>query len=703
MDIKKGIYITLWIGNALLNLLYFIPIVELPAVLQVFGRLHPMVLHFPLVLLLVAFLFELYSLKKPNWKEPAEFLLASGAATAYVAALAGFLLSSNGSYAGQTFELHKWLGLATSWLATALYAGRSYLVAKKVYLPLFALSCIILIITGHKGANLTHGEGFLTAVLEEKESGMPAAEMAIYDAAIQPILEEKCMSCHNPNKQKGGLLLNTTENLLKGGESGKVLIPGDEVESKLISYLKLPINDQLHMPPKGKLQLSNDEKEILSWWVSSGASFEETLGAVPTEAPIQTMFASYFGPSTPDIDFADERTIDKLNAEGVSVKPLSEDSPYLEAYLGNRKELSLSELKKLRKVSDQLYSLDLGSSPVTKRMVKELSRHENLHRLYLDNTDASDDFLSPLKKLKKLEYLNLYGTQVSKKGVDQLLSKLPGIKSIYLWQTPITEEEIALLQTDHQLVEINGGLSSDSYFAKAQLVPPVISFESVFFNESTTIEAAYRLANAKVYYQMDDGPLQELEEGKLNIDKSAKLSFLARKEGWDDSEIITETFVKINQPTAAERSLKHAPKGSYTGKGVSTIFDLRKGSENFRDGEWLGFNGDDLVVDITLEEAQELSSVYISTLDDTGSWIFPPTRLEVWAGDSPENMQKLSEMSIKAPEGPEPKHMIIHQLRFDKQGVKHLQVRAKNYGNLPEWHPGKNTPAWLFVDEIAFQ
>ena len=703
MSIRKGIHITLWVGNGLLSLLYLVPIAEIPAILRFFGRLHPMVLHFPLVLLLVAFLFELYGTKKPNWKEPAEFLLAAGAATAYVSALAGFLLSIGDGYAGQTFEAHKWLGLATSWLATLLYTGKHFLVSKKAYLPLFSLASLSLIITGHMGANLTHGEGFLTAAFEEQKTGLPAPEMTLFNGVIQPVLQQKCISCHNPDKQKGELLLTSAELLTKGGKSGQVLIPGNVSESKFISYLHLPINDDLHMPPKGKVQLTQEELEILSWWVDSGASFGETFGSLSADAPIQATFTAHFGTNEPDIDFADESTLERLNAEGISVSPIAEDSPYLNAYLGNQKALGLSDLKKLRKVSDQLYALDLGNSAVTEKMVKELSRHENLHRLYLDNTGLDDKALSPLKKLTNLEYLNLYGTSVSKKGVDRILSGLTSLKNLYLWQTAISEEEIRGLQARHQEIEINGGLSSGSQFANAQLVPPVISYESVFFNETTTIEANYRLANAKVFYQIDDGPLQELVDGKLTLDQSAKVNFLARKEGWEDSEVRSETFVRINRPNLSNKLLEHPPKGAYTAKGVNTIFNLRKGSENFRDGEWLGFNGDDLVVNVTLSEAKELSSVYISTLDDTGSWIFPPTKLEVWAGNSADEMRKISELKLKSPEGPQPKNMIIHQLRFEKQIIKHLQVKARNYGNLPEWHPGKGTPAWLFIDEVAFE
>ena len=703
MSIKKGIHITLWVGNFLLTLLYLVTIPEPPALLQFFGRLHPMVLHFPLVLLLITFLFEVYAQKKPNWKEPAEFLLAAGAATAYISALAGFLLSANGSYAGQTFDLHQWLGLATSWLATVLFTTKPVLVRKKAYLPLFALASLLLIITGHLGANLTHGEGFLTEVFEEVETGMPAPETAIFEAAIQPILKQKCVSCHNTNKQKGGLLLTSADMLKKGGENGQVFIAGDVVDSKLISYLHLNVNDKLHMPPKGKLQLTNDEKEILSWWVEAGASFEETLGALQADAPIQATLTNYFEPATVDIPFAEKSTMDRLQAAGISINPLSEDSPYLEAFLGNRKASALEDLKQLRKVSDQLYSLDLGSSPIDNKVMKELRRFKSLHRLYLDNTELDDDQLSYLKSLRQLEYLNLYGTAVTERGVSRLVSKLPELKKLFLWQTQISEPEMASLKEKHAQINIDGGLNSESFFATAQLVPPNISFESVFFDETMTIEADYQLANAKVYYQLDDKPYQVLDGSQLILDRSAQVSFVARKEGWEDSEIRSETFVKINQPTQAKKTLKHDPKGSYTAKGVSTIFDLRKGSENFRDGEWLGFNGDDMVVDVTLSAEQELSSVYISTMDDVGSWIFPPLKMEVWAGNDPNQLKKVSELSMEAPTGPIPKNMAIHQLRFEKQSVKHLQIRAVNYGNLPEWHPGKGTPAWLFIDEVAFQ
>ena len=128
-----------------------------------------------------------------------------------------------------------------------------------------------------------------------------------------------------------------------------------------------------------------------------------------------------------------------------------------------------------------------------------------------------------------------------------------------------------------------------------------------------------------------------------------------------------------------------------------------RGSENFRDGKWLGFNGDDLILDVELDHPKAVSSVYVSTMEDLGSWIFPTLQIEVWGSSEFEQLVKLSELKFDKPEGPEPKQMKIHQIKFEAKKVSRLQIRAKNYGILPEWHPGKGNPTWLFVDEIAFE
>ncbi|OEK02307.1 hypothetical protein BFP97_12610 [Roseivirga sp. 4D4] len=702
---NKSLLAFLWSLNVLLILLIIIPISGLPAIFQFVGRLHPLVLHFPIVLLLAAFLFELIARKagKPSYTDPAALLLWLGAFSAVFSAIAGYLLSVNGGYGGNTFAFHQWFGLATSVIAALLIQMRSNQGFAKLFIPAFGGLTILLIVTGHYGASLTHGEGFLTEVFEESATSALVDTEPVFTQVVKPILESKCTSCHNPNKIKGGLSLASEEEILKGGENGAIIKPGDALNSTFISHLLLPTEEKLHMPPKGKAQLTNEEIKMLEYWVASGGSFDQTINEVPQEDPIQIVFANYFTPEEPiDIDFVSPETLASLNTTKVSLKQIEDDKPYLEVYIGQHDSLQLTEIKSLRKVREQVYSLDLGGSRIDKSIMKEVAKFENLHRLYLDNTVADDAMISALRKLRKLEYLNLYGTNITRKGAAQMLN-IESLDKLYLWQTKVNAEDLEKLKADYPDAIINGGSIDDTTFEEVQLNTPRMVYESSFFDDKMTITVPYSLSDTDIYYQIGSAAPKILEGREIELTASSKVTVYAKKEGWKDSDKAEQAFILVRPNRFKRNNLKFDPKGTYKAKGIETLFDLKKGSENFRDGNWLGFNGDDMVVEVELSETRSLESVFISTLDDTGSWIFPPTELEIWGGNNSNDLQKLNTLSITPPNGPEPKHMIIHELAFDKTDLKYLRVVAKNYGNLPDWHPGKDTPAWLFIDEIAFQ
>lgn len=701
---KKTLASVLWVLNVILIALFLLPVGELPALARFFGRLHPLILHFPIVLILIALLFEILSKTKDRteFSAPASLLLWIGAFSAVLSAIAGYLLSLDGGYSGSSFDFHRWFGLATSVIATGLIYLKTRDRFKPFFLPVYSVLAVLLIVTGHFGASLTHGENFLTEVFIHDEPITLEPNSLVFSQIVQPLLDTKCASCHNPNKLKGELSLASQEDILKGGENGDVFVAGNSLNSTLISHLLLTTEEKLHMPPKGKPQLTNEEIKLLTWWVESGASFTQLVQDINIDDPVQTIIASYFAPEEEiDIDFIPKKEIARLNTGSISVKQIAEDKPYLQVYIGQQDSLNLNEIKTLRKIRDQVYSLDLGGSYVDKSILKEVARFENLHRLYLDNTQADDDMLSVIRKLKNLEYLNLYETKVTKKGAIQML-KMENLAKLYLWQTAVDEQDVLAFQKSFPEIEINGGLAKDSEFTQAQLITPKLEFESTFFSEEMSVQIPYNLANTAIFFQLGEDDPKLLESDEILLTTSTKLTVFAKKEGWEDSPIAEQVFIKIQQNSFRSTSLKHEPKGTYKGKGVKTLFDLTKGDENFRDGNWLGFSGDDLIADVVLSESRTLASVYISTLDDTGSWIFPPTELEVWGGTSANQLTKLQSISISPPEGPESKHMKIHELTFEAMELTHLRVIAKNYGNLPAWHPGKDTPAWLFIDEIAF-
>ncbi len=252
------------------------------------GRLHPMIVHFPIGLLFMAALLELLVWRnKPQLKPAVVIVVIVASVTSVISVALGLLLANTGSYGSEALPLHQWTGISTLLLALVsswyYYAGRRNLA--KIFL---FTSCLSVIVTGHFGSELTHGEEYLTELLptngtEENPaidgSGFSLASMKgpLDEAQIQDlnlevrtIFAHNCYSCHGAGKVKGELRLDRKEFMFEGGEHGKVITPGDPNNSEMIRRIKLPRSDKESMPTKGK-GLTKNEIAIIEFWIQQGA------------------------------------------------------------------------------------------------------------------------------------------------------------------------------------------------------------------------------------------------------------------------------------------------------------------------------------------------------------------------------------------------------------------------------------------------
>jgi len=149
----------------------------------------------------------------------------------------------------------------------------------RVELGVFLL--VLVIVFTHKGAQLTHGEDALSfpentiVTTDTAEKKILDSTASVYEKAVQPILLDKCVGCHGPKKVKGNLLLDSKEHILKGGKHGSVLdLSGT---SSIIERIHLPLNEEKHMPPDGKPQLTPTELKILNDWISAGGDFNKKM------------------------------------------------------------------------------------------------------------------------------------------------------------------------------------------------------------------------------------------------------------------------------------------------------------------------------------------------------------------------------------------------------------------------------------------
>ncbi|MBK8557564.1 MAG: hypothetical protein IPL65_18230 [Lewinellaceae bacterium] len=148
--------------------------------------------------------------------------------------------------------------------------------------------------------------------------------------------------------------------------------------------------------------------------------------------------------------------------------------------------------------------------------------------------------------------------------------------------------------------------------------------------------------------------------------------------------------------------LSEAPDRAYDAAGNYTVLiDGRMGSSDLHSGAWLGFSGEDAVVDLTWKQAQSFSAINISALTNTGAWVYPPRKIEIWATKGAgRDFQLVSETTLTTDDLSLKEGSRVYLVSFPKIQSTMLRIRIQSWGSLPPGHPGAGNPAWLFLDEI---
>lgn len=117
-----------------------------------------------------------------------------------------------------------------------------------------------------------------------------ADEKLVFQHVILPIFAAKCNKCHGEEKQKGDLRLDTYEWTMKGGEESadKNIVPGKPDESMTVQLISSAEDEDGHMPPEGKDQLTPMETAIIKWWIQQGASGTQKLSEAQIPAELQS-------------------------------------------------------------------------------------------------------------------------------------------------------------------------------------------------------------------------------------------------------------------------------------------------------------------------------------------------------------------------------------------------------------------------------
>ena len=142
----------------------------------------------------------------------------------------------------------------------------------------------------------------------------------------------------------------------------------------------------------------------------------------------------------------------------------------------------------------------------------------------------------------------------------------------------------------------------------------------------------------------------------------------------------------------------------YSAGGPTGLIDSRRGGINWRTGGWQGYQDTDFEAVVDLREVKDIGYIAAGFLQDARSWIWMPREVEFLASEDGVNFTQVALIPSPVAE----RDMKVQTWECSSGGwpiarARYVKVRARNFGTIPDWHPGAGYPAFIFVDEITIQ
>ena len=231
---------------------------------------------------------------------------------------------------------------------------------------------------------------------------------------------------------------------------------------------------------------------------------------------------------------------------------------------------------------------------------------------------------------------------------------------------------------------------------------PVIQADSKSFKDKLKIEITSQNPKDEIYYMFKSAspgkPAWMKYSNPLEISQSEKIQAYVKRDGKSNNAVSAEFFKKPNNYTIDIKS-KYDPQ--YHAGGAEGLIDGIYGTENWRKGEWQGFQGQDFEAVVDLKDAKSIQNFSSNYLQDSRSWILMPTKVDYYTSNDNVNFTFVG--SVQNDVDPKETDNKIKNFDFKaKNAIKarYIKVKATNYGILPEWHQGYEGNAYIFIDEI---
>ncbi|WP_130734930.1 GH92 family glycosyl hydrolase [Flavobacterium sp. J27] len=280
--------------------------------------------------------------------------------------------------------------------------------------------------------------------------------------------------------------------------------------------------------------------------------------------------------------------------------------------------------------------------------------------------------------------------------------------------TPYFEKVTINFENKEQLAITKKGFKGylKEVLAKAEsknvfpIIPvPVIEAESKSFKDKLKIEMKSQNSNDEIYFIINNKDDYLAKKMFVKYTKPFEILQTSTVEAYvktnqGQSNTISATFFKKPNNYAINIISKYNPQ--YHAGGPEGLLDGILGSENWRKGDWQGYQSQDFEAVIDLQKETKIKKISAHFLQDTRAWILMPTEVEFYTSNDAKNFTKVA--TIQNSVDPKEYEVVLKEFTASVQTkAKYLKVVAKNFGKLPEWHQGHpyDGDAFIFIDEIT--
>lgn len=238
-----------------------------------------------------------------------------------------------------------------------------------------------------------------------------------------------------------------------------------------------------------------------------------------------------------------------------------------------------------------------------------------------------------------------------------------------------------------------------------EIIPvPYFEYKNRSFDDEMTVEIKSLNPEDKIYFFNKIGNAVDIRPTlytqPIRVLHSKEIVAYSERNGKLSQNVSAQFYKRPNDYSIQINSKVHP---LYTAGGPEALLDGIKGTENWRKGDWQGYQGTDFEAIIDLKEPTKVSSVTVGFLQDVRPWIFFPKKLEVFVSRDGKEYKLFGTANLNVDAMDEKVQIKNVQLQSDFTNIKFVKVIAENYGKLPASHVSAGEPAYIFIDEITIE